>query len=423
VDACGQRAAAAVNSAAPAAGWDRRRVSQLLLGATIAVFAGFAVAYTRITPVGASPDELSHLTYLNGIADHLRLPPAGEPERQQPPLYYLLGAVVSKLSGGDPRLIRLLSVVLGVLTILTVYLVARRLFPGRPLLAAGTAALVALLPETQYLAGAVNDDNLAWLAGALLVLAGVVVLQAPSLSNRLALGAGCAIALAALAKETVWVLALVLLVVVVVRFWGRIRALQAAVLIAPTIVFAGWWFARNAVAFGSLLPPLHPITSQTQVLDSLTQLRGYLAATALSLVGMYGNGAHFTAISILGLRPLPSLVAGIAIGLITMAAIVAVARSWPRWDTTHRRIGALLFVVIAVAVAQSVLNSATFDLQPQARYLLVAVAAAAPIAAWTLAWRRAGTLSVARGSAIGLLVGIALILDVSGLITAAHAAA
>ena len=82
-----------------------------LLGAVIAVFAGFAVAYTRITPVGASPDELSHLHYINGIADHLRLPPAGEPERQQPPLYYLLGAIVAKLTGDDPRLIRLLSVV------------------------------------------------------------------------------------------------------------------------------------------------------------------------------------------------------------------------------------------------------------------------------------------------------------------------
>ena len=39
--------------------------------------------------------------------------------------------------------------------------------------AVGAAALVALLPEAQYLAGAVNDDNLAWLAGALLVLAGL----------------------------------------------------------------------------------------------------------------------------------------------------------------------------------------------------------------------------------------------------------
>ena len=102
-----------------------------MLGTVIAVFAGFAIAYTRITPLGASPDELSHLHYITGISDHLRLPPAGEPERQQPPLYYLLGAIVARLTGDDARLIRLVSVVLGVLTILTVYLVARRLFPLR----------------------------------------------------------------------------------------------------------------------------------------------------------------------------------------------------------------------------------------------------------------------------------------------------
>jgi len=79
--------------------------------------------------------------------------------------------------------------------------------------------------------------------------------------------------------------------------------------------------------------------------------------------------------------------------------------------------------VILIAAVQSVLNSTTFDLQPQARYLLVAAAAAAPIAAWTLAWRRAGRLSAARGSAVALLVGVAILLDVSGLITAAHTSA
>ena len=170
--------------AAAAAALQRRHVDRILLGAVIAVFAGFAIAYTRITPIGASPDELAHLNYIDGIADHLRLPPAGEQERQQPPLYYLLGALVAKLSGGDVRLIRLLSVGLGVLTILIVYLVARRLFPQRPALAVGSAALVALLPETQYLAGAVNDDNLAWLAGALLVLVGVVVVQSGALTTE-----------------------------------------------------------------------------------------------------------------------------------------------------------------------------------------------------------------------------------------------
>ncbi len=294
-----------------------RRLPWIVLGAVIVIFAAFAIAYTRITPIGASPDELSHLNYIGGIANHFQLPPAGQPERQQPPLYYLLGALLSLMTGGDPRLIRLLSVALGVLTILTVYLIGRRLFPNRPALAVGAAAIVALLPETQYLAGAINDDNLAWLAGALLVLAGVVVLQSNVLTNRLALGAGLAVALGALAKETVWLLALLLLAVVVVRFWSRIRPLQAAALVVPSILLAGWWFVRNAVQFGSPLPPLHPITSQRQVFNSLTQVRGYLAATAVSMVGMYGNGAHFVAISILGTHPLPSWVAGAAIGLLS----------------------------------------------------------------------------------------------------------
>ena len=403
-------------------GGERLRADRVLLGTVIAVFAGFAVAYTRITPVGASPDELSHLHYINGIADHLRLPPAGEPERQQPPLYYLLGAIVARLSGDDPRLIRLVSVVIGVLTILTVYAVARRLFPLRPALAVGAAALVALLPEAQYLAGAINDDNLAWLAGALLVLAGVVVVQSEVVTPRLALGAGLAVALAVLAKETVWILALLLLVLVVVRCGRQLRALHAAALLVPTIVLAGWWFVRNAVEFGSPLPPLHPITAQRQVFDSLAQVRGYLAATAVSLVGMYGDGAHLVAISILGARPLPGTVAIASVAIITLAACVAVARSWARWDPVRRRVAILLLGVLLVAAVQSVLNSATFDLQPQARYLLVAVAAAAPITAWTVAWRRTGPLSTTRATAIGVLVALALVLDVSGLITAAHTA-
>src|SRR5580692_4570216 len=293
----------------------------------------------------------------------------------------------------------------------------------RPYLAIGATALVALLPEAQYLAGAINDDNLAWLAGAVLILAGVVVMQSRVLTTRLALGAGLAVAFAVLAKETVWALAVLLLVIVAVRFWRRLRVVQVAAVVLPTVVLDGWWFVRNAVAFGSPLPPLHPITTQRQVFDSLSQVRGYVAATALSLVGMYGNGAHFVAISIFGARPLPSTIAVAAIALLTVAACVAVARSWGRWGPSRRGVAILLLAVILVALVQSVLNSATFDLQPQARYLLVAVAAAAPITAWTIAWRRTGPLSTARTSAIAALVVVAVLLDVSGLITAAHTAA
>ena len=117
------------------------------------------------------------------------------------------------------------------LTILTVYAVARRLFPLRPGLAVGAAALVALLPEAQYLAGGINDDNLAWLAGALLVLAGVIVMQSKEVTPWLTLGVGFAVALAVLAKETVWVLAVLLIVLVVVRHGRALRAVHVAALL------------------------------------------------------------------------------------------------------------------------------------------------------------------------------------------------
>jgi hypothetical protein len=53
----------------------------------------------------------------------------------------------------------------------------------------------------------------------------------------------------------------------------------------------------------------------------------------------------------------------------------------------------------------------------------VAVAAAAPITAWTIAWRRRGPLPAMRGWAIAALIAVALLLDASGLITAAHTVA
>jgi len=122
-------------------------------------------------------------------------------------------------------------------------------------------------------------------------------------------------------------------------------------------------------------------------------------------------------------QPLPGSVAVAGVAVMTIAACVAVARSWATWDPARRRVAILLFVVLLVAAVQSLLNSATFDLQPQARYLLVAVAAAAPITAWTLAWRRTGPLPATRAAAIGVLVALALVLDASGLVTAAHTAA
>ena len=372
-----------------------RHLDRVMLGALIVIFAGFAIAYTRITPIGASPDELSHLHYITGISDHFRLPPAGEPERQQPPLYYLLGAVVAKLTGDDPRLIRLLSVALGVLTILTVYLVARRLFPLRPGLAVGAAALVALLPETQYLAG---GDQRRQPRLARRRAAGACggqrdaeqVADHPARARRRPRGgaggrsprrrSGCSPPL--------------LLVLVVVRFWRRLRAVHVAALRraddrARRVVVRAQRGGRSAARCRRCIRSLLSARSS----NSLSQVRGYLAATALSMVGHVRQRRALRARSrSSGRDPLPSVVAVAAIGAHHRRRL---RREWCARGADGTRRGAgrdPAAVVILVAVAQSVLNSATFDLQPQARYLLVAVAAAAPIAAWTIAWRRSGPL-------------------------------
>ena len=81
--------------------------------------------------------------------------------------------------------------------------------------------------------------------------------------------------------------------------------------------------------------------------------------------GLHAVLFSVVAISIFGGRPLPSTVAIAAITLLTIAACVAVVRSWGRWDPGRRGVAILLLAVILVALAQSVLNSATFDLQPQ----------------------------------------------------------
>ena len=394
-----------------------RRLARGLLALVLLLFAGVAIAYTRVTPFGQAPDELAHLSYVSNLALHLQLPLAHTAEKQQPPLFYLLGAAVLRVTG-DPRAVRYVSVACGIATVLVVYAAARRLFPTRALLAVGAAALFAFLPEVQYLSGAVTDDGLAWLMGALLVLMLIHVLQQRTMTRGTLLTAGVVAGAALLTKETVWVLAALLVVVITVKARRRLLGVDGVSLVAPILLIAGWWFARNIATFHSLTPPLAAITPHEHMLRSLSEARGFLAATAVSAIGSYGNGQHLVAISVLGVRTLPSVLAGAADVVAGAVMAVAVAGAWPRW-TRQQRIIALVLAIGGLAVAlQFLVNAATLDVQPQSRYLLVMGAAVASALAWAIArmFRRSLPLVV------GLLLIAGVVLDASGLITASRLA-
>ena len=104
-------------------------------------------------------------------------------EFHQPPLYYVLAVPVYRLFGGSLLPLRLLSVALGALLLLVVCWTVRALVPKRPFLALGATAFVAFLPMHLAMTAAVNNDTLAELILATILLLTIRYLKLPG-GNR-----------------------------------------------------------------------------------------------------------------------------------------------------------------------------------------------------------------------------------------------
>ena len=78
---------------------------------------------------------------------------------------------------------------LGLGTVIVTFLLARELFPTRPEVALGAAALNAFLPMFLFISGSVNNDNLSNLLGNLLTAADRAAAQGAS--ARRAIGCTC----------------------------------------------------------------------------------------------------------------------------------------------------------------------------------------------------------------------------------------
>jgi Dolichyl-phosphate-mannose-protein mannosyltransferase len=186
---------------------DSLRLPRPALPLLLAAFLLLASAYSIVIPLGEAPDEVSHFAYVEYVAAHARLPPAEGAalgEVHQPPLYYLLCGLsivwiphqdIVVIANPDfaldnsatPNLLlhtrreafpyhddwlawhlaRLLSVIMGAVTVWATWQVALTIFPERQFIALGSAAFVAFLPEFVFLSGAVNNDNLIIMLSAL----------------------------------------------------------------------------------------------------------------------------------------------------------------------------------------------------------------------------------------------------------------
>lgn len=279
-----------------------RRISEKTwLLAIIVSYLGLAMAYSVINPAFESPDEIHHYAYVDYLLRERHLPVAelGGPESEyhQPPLYYVLGALVAApvqkaqspysavernpfwgwrigQVGADNKnqfvhgqaeawpyrdwvlrlhLVRWLSAALQIITLLATYWIGREIFPDRPEIRLGALAFVAFIPQFIFVSGSASNDNLIVPLTALVIWLLVRSLRL-GLNRRRVLALGTLVGLAVATKMSGLALvpitgAVVALVIGRSRNWKQIPW-AGALLAGPMVLVAGPVLIRNQILYG-----------------------------------------------------------------------------------------------------------------------------------------------------------------------------
>jgi 4-amino-4-deoxy-L-arabinose transferase-like glycosyltransferase len=264
------------------------RYTRWLLPAIILVYLILATLYAAFTPDWQAPDEPAHYNYIKYLAEQHRFPilkpgdytaeyleeikaarfPAEMSiapiryEFHQPPLYYILAVPVYGLFGGSLLPLRLLSVAMGALLLLVICWTVQAMVPDRAFLALGATAFVAFLPMHLAMTAAVNNDTLAELLLATILLLSIRYLRLPGPAlgqpegRRLLILLGITTGLGLLTKSAVYVaVPLVLLAIALKHLWvegaSLWGSLKSGVLYAiPAFLLGLPWWLRNIAIYG-----------------------------------------------------------------------------------------------------------------------------------------------------------------------------
>ncbi|HIP71360.1 MAG TPA: hypothetical protein EYH05_08190 [Anaerolineae bacterium] len=200
----------------------------------IGLYLLLGAAYSLVVPLGEAPDEIDHILYVRHLVE-ARSFPVMQPnaadnvtmEANQPPLYYLVEAALTgffpmtetanfplnacyTFTPGEGRAnfylhqeaeqvvwsdaylafraARLVSVLLGALTVWLAYKLGRLMAPQRPSVALLAADFLAFNPQFVFMTASVNNDNLMALLGAAMVYGSITAVIHPARSRFVWLG-------------------------------------------------------------------------------------------------------------------------------------------------------------------------------------------------------------------------------------------
>lgn len=284
----------------------------------LAFYAAVSVLFGATIPIFESPDANGHYAYIHELASGRGLPVHGEPSGDRvtgyiaghPPVYYALSAAFTFWIPADDfrewawrnplqamgyphsvhnknyvihtdqedfpwrgtalvvHIARLVSTVLGGVTVLATYLIALELLPERRWLALAASAVTAFNPMFVFAGSRVSNDAAIACFGSL-VLWGATRLAVRGLSYRGLVLTGMAWGLAILSKLSGTTLGPALALAILLDTARdpefRIRDARSLVGYAPRVVrhaflvfgtaalVAGWWFVRNLGLYDELI--------------------------------------------------------------------------------------------------------------------------------------------------------------------------
>lgn len=406
----------------------------------LAVYVVVATLYAVSTPAWQAPDEPAHYNYVRFLAEQHRFPvlklgdyPAAyledlkaarfplemsiapvRYEFHQPPLYYMLAVPIYRLFCGDLVALRMLSVALGGLLLIIVHGVVQVLAPDRPGLALGAAAFVGFLPMHVTMMSSVNNDALAELLLAIVLLLSLRYLALPASQSaephpgllqtthdRILVLLGITSGLGLLTKTSVYIAVPLVLLAIAARTLrqaasqlARARPGRSVILYLVSAVGLGlpWWL-RNLVVYGAGNLNFLGLGRHEQVVVGQLRTAEFVAENGFgrlvsdffltsfrSFWGQFGwmgvmlDQRLYQALAILSALAILGFVAW-------LARVWQQSAQYPRWK---REGGVLLAVSGSLTAASYVWYNAGF-LQHQGRYLFPALVPIGLAAA--LGWR------------------------------------
>jgi 4-amino-4-deoxy-L-arabinose transferase-like glycosyltransferase len=381
-----------------------RLAANITLVFILLTYLALGTAYALQTPAWQAPDEPAHYNYIQFIAQEKALPILEQGEYDQtyiekftrtpqntaslsidplryedyaPPLYYLLAAPIYALTDGWITALRLFSVVLGGVLVVVAYLIGAEAYPDRLVFALGGAAFVAFVPQHLAMMSAVNNDSLAELMIALVVLQSMRLFRSPTISKRRLLGLGITLGLGLLTKATFYYTAVPLALIALMLHSRRytLRFTHYGLVFAPALLIGAVWWVRNLSVYGGfdvmgLARHNAVVVGQPTTAHWLSDygagglLQRFLTTTYRSFWGQFGWMS----------TPMPDR-EYVLLGLLSVVALIG----WLWWMVTRRKrpeagsySGVLLSLLFVLTVGGYLYYNVTF-VQHQGRYLFPAL--------------------------------------------------